>query len=146
MLIGTAHGNFISNLFKSPVLSKLVGGVQNVVLSDQTAMRTKEKKKNIQTRQTPPTFPVLVEMRAREKWIVHSVADSADQWMQGKVCKVQMVTLDPTTNAARIQNNRNYDFKLATSEKESLLAKIIKGMEGKQTTHGYPWFFSQLKK
>lgn len=40
VLIGTAHGNSLSNLMRNPVLRPLVGGMQAVTLGDEMARRT----------------------------------------------------------------------------------------------------------
>jgi stage III sporulation protein SpoIIIAA len=44
VLIGTAHGNDLSNLLRNPVLRPLVGGMNSVTLGDKMAMETKSSK------------------------------------------------------------------------------------------------------
>jgi len=40
VLVGTAHGNNLSNLMRNPVLRPLVGGLQTVTLGDEMARKT----------------------------------------------------------------------------------------------------------
>lgn len=69
-LIGTAHGNSVSNLIKNPTLSDLVGGIQYVTLSDEEARR-RGTQKSILERKESPTFEIGVEIKDRTKVVVH---------------------------------------------------------------------------
>ncbi len=40
VLVGTAHGNNLSNLMRNPVLRPLVGGISAVTLGDELAAKT----------------------------------------------------------------------------------------------------------
>ena len=60
-LIGTAHGNTLSNLVMNPTLSDLVGGIQVVTLSDEEA-RKRGTQKTVLERKAPPTFSIVIEI------------------------------------------------------------------------------------
>ena len=82
-LIGTAHGQTISNLLMNPTLSDLIGGIESVTLSDEEAKR-RGTQKVVLERRSPPTFDVLVEIRQRNQVIVyHDVAEAVDALVRG---------------------------------------------------------------
>jgi stage III sporulation protein SpoIIIAA len=58
-LIATAHGRYIGDLLKNPVLSDLVGGVQSVTLGDEEA-RARGTQKSILERRGPVTFTTTI--------------------------------------------------------------------------------------
>ncbi|EFJ50933.1 hypothetical protein VOLCADRAFT_57504 [Volvox carteri f. nagariensis] len=88
-LIGTAHGCLLENLIKNPTLADLVGGVAAVTLGDEEA-RTRGTQKTILERKAPPTFPIVVEIRARNFYVAHWVEDSVDQLLLGRMPVVQV--------------------------------------------------------
>ncbi|GIL47410.1 hypothetical protein Vafri_4234 [Volvox africanus] len=88
-LIGTAHGCLLENLIKNPTLSDLVGGVAAVTLGDEEA-RARGTQKTILERKAPPTFPIVVEIRARNFYVAHWVEDSVDQLLLGRIPVVQV--------------------------------------------------------
>ena len=82
-LIGTAHGQTISNLLMNPTLSDLIGGIESVTLSDEEAKR-RGTQKVVLERRSPPTFDVLVEIRQRNQVIVYQdVAEAVDALVRG---------------------------------------------------------------
>lgn len=90
-LIATAHGRTLSNLLRNPELHDLVGGVASVVLSDLSA-QVRGGSKCIQERKGSPTFPLLVEMRGRDRWLAHHTATSIDALLAGRSVMVQAYT------------------------------------------------------
>ena len=81
-LIGTVHGNFLENLVKNPILSDIIGGIQNVVLSDEEAKR-RGTQKSILERKTSPAFEIAIEINQKDKWFVHeNIAQSIDFLLQ----------------------------------------------------------------
>jgi stage III sporulation protein SpoIIIAA len=83
-LIATAHGNSLDNLLRNPTLSDLVGGVHVVTLSDEEARRRRTQK-TVLERKAPPTFDVVVEIRARDRLAVHhEVAETVDRYLRGE--------------------------------------------------------------
>ncbi|MCD6289821.1 MAG: AAA family ATPase [Anaerolineae bacterium] len=83
-LIGTAHGNTLENLLMNPTLSDLVGGVESVTLSDEEARR-RGTQKSVLERRAPPTFDVLVEIKDRQRLVVHhDVAAAVDALLRGR--------------------------------------------------------------
>ena len=82
-LIGTAHGQTITNLLMNPTLSDLIGGIESVTLSDEEAKR-RGTQKTVLERRSPPTFDVLVEIRQRNQVIVYpDVAEAVDALVRG---------------------------------------------------------------
>ncbi|MBQ6341761.1 MAG: AAA family ATPase [Anaerolineaceae bacterium] len=82
-LIGTAHGQTISNLLMNPTLSDLIGGIESVTLSDEEAKR-RGTQKVVLERKSPPTFDVLVEIRQRNQVVVYQdVAEAVDALVRG---------------------------------------------------------------
>jgi stage III sporulation protein SpoIIIAA len=82
-LIGTAHGNDLSNLITNPTLVDLLGGIQTVTLSDEEAER-RGTQKSVLERKAAPTFDVLVEMRERDVLAVYrDLADVVDRVLRG---------------------------------------------------------------
>lgn len=77
-LVATAHGYHLHNLINNPMLSDLVGGVQNVVLGDEEA-KFRGTKKTVLERKSPPTFDVVIEVRSRDVFAIYNpVASSVD--------------------------------------------------------------------
>lgn len=107
MLIGTAHGIVLENLVKNPTLTDLVGGVESVTLGDDEA-RSRGTQKTVLERRGPPTFPVVVEIRERSRWIAHWVEDSVDCLLNCKVPMVQVRDRDAISGEVTIQELR-YD-------------------------------------
>lgn len=82
-LVGTAHGNTLDNLIMNPTLSDLVGGLESVTLSDEEARR-RGTRKSVLERRAPPTFDVLIEIRARQRMVIHlDVANAVDRLLRG---------------------------------------------------------------
>jgi stage III sporulation protein SpoIIIAA len=82
-LVGTAHGNNLENLMINPTLSDLIGGIQAVTLGDEEARR-RGTQKTVLERKAPPTFDVLVEIRAIDDMIVYrDVAAAIDTLLRG---------------------------------------------------------------
>ncbi len=83
-LIATAHGNTLDNLLRNPTLSDLVGGSQDVTLSDEEARR-RHTQKTVLERKPPPTFDVLIEIQDRDRLAVHhNVATVVDGLLRGR--------------------------------------------------------------
>ena len=90
MLVATAHGNALENLVRNPTLSDLVGGIQAVTLGDEEARRRRTQK-TVLERAAEPTFPLAVEMRSRERWLIHrDVASTVDQLLRGQAPRPQV--------------------------------------------------------
>ncbi|HET9052152.1 MAG TPA: R3H domain-containing nucleic acid-binding protein [Candidatus Dormibacteraeota bacterium] len=84
-LVGTAHGRSLDNLMVNPTLNDLLGGIQTVTLSDEEARR-RGTQKSVLERKAPPTFDVLVELRERDRVIVHMPLDEVvDAALRGQV-------------------------------------------------------------
>ena len=83
-LVGTAHGRNLANLLVNPTLNDLLGGIQTVTLSDEEARR-RGTQKSVLERKAPPTFDVLVEIRERDRVVVHMPLDeTVDEALRGR--------------------------------------------------------------
>ena len=82
-LIGTAHGNTLTNLMQNPTLSDLIGGIESVTLGDDEARRRGTQKTTLE-RRNPPTFDCLVEIQSFDRVAVHEdVASTVDALLRG---------------------------------------------------------------
>jgi stage III sporulation protein SpoIIIAA len=89
-LVGTVHGNCLENLIKNPTLTDIVGGVQNVTLSDEEAKR-RGTQKNILERKASPAFQTAVEINQKDKWVVHeNVSHSVDFLLKKQMPYLQL--------------------------------------------------------
>ncbi len=70
-LVATAHGYQIENLIKNPTLCDLIGGFQSVTLGDEEA-KFRGTSKTILERKAPPTFDVIIEIRARDVFAIYN--------------------------------------------------------------------------
>jgi stage III sporulation protein SpoIIIAA len=81
-LIGTVHGNSLENIIKNPLLTDIIGGLQNVILSDEEAKK-RGSQKNLLERKSLPTFQVLIEINEKENWIIYeNVERFIDSWLR----------------------------------------------------------------
>ncbi len=82
-LIGTAHGNTLSNLMQNPTLSDLIGGIEAVTLGDDEARR-RGTQKTVLERRNPPTFDSLVEIQTFSSVAIHEdIAQTVDVLLRG---------------------------------------------------------------
>ncbi|KAL6785149.1 hypothetical protein ACKKBG_A02640 [Auxenochlorella protothecoides x Auxenochlorella symbiontica] len=107
MLVATAHGQTLGNLIKNPTLSDLVGGVTSVTLGDDEA-RARGSQKSVLERCAPATFPVVIEMRERARWVTHWVEESVDCLLAGRTPMVQLRTRDAQAGGVVVERAR-YD-------------------------------------
>lgn len=83
-LVGTAHGNSLESLIKNPTLSDLIGGIQDVTLSDDEARR-RGTRKTVLERKSSPAFQIAIELNDKNFWTIHEKVDeSVDSILQGK--------------------------------------------------------------
>jgi stage III sporulation protein SpoIIIAA len=82
-LVATAHGHSLDNLLSNPTLADLLGGIQPVTLGDDEARR-RHTQKTVLERKQAPTFDVLIEIEARDRFAVHhEVARVVDAFLRG---------------------------------------------------------------
>lgn len=82
-LIATAHGTSLDNLVTNPTLADLIGGIHAVILGDDEARRRRTQK-TVLERKAAPTFDVLIEIHARDRFAVHGeVAPVVDALLRG---------------------------------------------------------------
>jgi len=99
-LVGTAHGRTLDNLMVNPTLNDLLGGIQSVTLSDEEARR-RGTQKSVLERKAPPTFDVLVEIRERQRVVLHMPPDEVvDEALRGQSKPAEMRFRDAAGNLA----------------------------------------------
>ncbi len=89
-LISTAHGTTFLNIIRNPVLNKLAGGIQSVILSGKEILQKNMKHRTVQERCGSPTFPIIVELRDPKTCIVHWTKHSMDLLLRGAPLNVQL--------------------------------------------------------
>ncbi|KAG1668902.1 hypothetical protein FOA52_016071 [Chlamydomonas sp. UWO 241] len=83
--VGTAHGTDLSSLLNNHELSDLVGGIETVTLGDMQAVKVNGGQKTRQERARLPSFTMLMEVLAENRWRVHrNVAASVDLLLAAK--------------------------------------------------------------
>jgi len=82
-LVATAHGHSLDNLLSNPTLADLLGGIQPVTLGDEEARR-RNTQKTVLERKQPPTFDLVIEIQARDRFAIHDdVAAVVDATLRG---------------------------------------------------------------
>jgi stage III sporulation protein SpoIIIAA len=142
-LVGTAHGQMLENLIKNPTLSDLVGGIQSVTLGDEEA-RNRGTQKSVLERKGPPTFPLVVEMRERNNWVVHQTDRSVDALLHGKRPSVEVRTRDAQTFEV-VVDRRSYDswgngkldheFDYANATEGSTMMSTLRGRQASRASN-----------
>ena len=123
-LIATAHGNDLENLMANPTLSDLIGGVKAVVLSDEEAKR-RGTQKSVLERQAPPTFDIIVEIRAINKLAIHhDVAETVDSILQGEPITAEMREFDDGGEVVAVEQSVKPPGRLGDEEAEALEGEI----------------------
>jgi hypothetical protein len=88
-LVGTAHGNCLESLIKNPTLTDLIGGIQNVTLSDDEARR-RGTQKSIMERKSTSGFEIGIEINNRKSWTIHrNIEKSVDNILQNNPLNLQ---------------------------------------------------------
>ena len=151
-LIGTAHGNTLENLLMNPTLSDLVGGVESVTLSDEEARR-RGTQKTVLERRSPPTFDVLIEIKDRNRLVIHhDVAEAVDALLRGRALTpevryrdeegrihVELGRIAPGQNGRRNGDTQRESVASAYERaRESVLER-----QGSRTLHVYPYGVGQ---
>lgn len=159
-LIGTAHGQTLTNLMNNPTLADLVGGIQTVTLSDEEARR-RGTQKSVLERMAPPTFDVVVEIQDWEHLTVHpNVSEAVDGILRGRPAtaelryreedgkiKVQHTTLAPPSRQPRgmstaphVADDEVEDFEAAMAAPRGM-ARPAEG--SRRSVRVYPYGISQ---
>jgi len=113
-MVGTAHGEDLHTLLKNPTLRGLIGGVQPVILSATEAAKLNKDpsaayKKTRLERAGAPTFDIVVELRERHKWRIHTnVADIIDKLLanENPIVETRMSTRDKKHIYAKFSEER----------------------------------------
>ena len=79
----TLEDRAVSKYTFSPLICRQVGGIQSVTLGDEEA-RNRGTQKSVLERKAPSTFPLVIEMRERDNWVVHQTDRSVDALLHGK--------------------------------------------------------------
>jgi stage III sporulation protein SpoIIIAA len=97
-LIGTAHGHFLTNLIKNPILSDLIGGLNYVTLSDEESKR-RGTQKTVLERKGLASFQLVIEVNERNSWTIYEDIElSVDRLLQGLETKRQIRNLRDSKN------------------------------------------------
>ena len=72
-----------------------------MTLGDEEA-RNRGTQKSVLERKGPPTFPLVVEMRERNNWVVHQTDRSVDALLHGKRPTVEVRTASSVTSISGI--------------------------------------------
>jgi stage III sporulation protein SpoIIIAA len=84
-LIATAHGRTLEDLIKNPPISKLIGGITSVTLSDEES-KNRGTQKTVLEREMSPTFTKVVELLSFDQIAVYpNVAEAIDAILSGDV-------------------------------------------------------------
>eukprot|EP00210_Caulerpa_lentillifera_P003625 g3460.t1 len=76
-VLATTHGYNLEGMIKDRILRELIGGINDVVISDINARERKSKKKTRLERVDASCFDVIVEMATKSQWRIHYDANSA---------------------------------------------------------------------
>ena len=129
-LVGTTHGNSLENLVKNPSLSDLIGGIQQVTLSDEEAKRRKTQK-SILERKSYPTFETVIELNDQNLWTIHeNVAYSIDSILRKNHFMEQIrhfsLVEKIVIKSNKFVNQNVVNFNFSTNVKDLFLQKKIK--------------------
>ena len=128
-LVGTTHGNCLENLIKNPPLADLIGGIQDVTLSDDEARR-RGTQKSILERKAYPAFEIIIEINQQNSWTIHEdVKTSVDLFLRGnfRIGQIRQFSLTEkikikskrfqTYHNALLQNPKNFNDSLTLTNK-----------------------------
>eukprot|EP00656_Telonema_subtile_P028165 TRINITY_DN30451_c0_g1_i1.p1 TRINITY_DN30451_c0_g1~~TRINITY_DN30451_c0_g1_i1.p1 ORF type:complete len:229 (+),score=48.38 TRINITY_DN30451_c0_g1_i1:247-933(+) len=83
-LIATVHGKSMVDLLLDNERSALLGGITSVTLSDTAASKRADGAKQAQVRKFEPVFDVIVELRQRDEWVLHTdLKRLVDNYLRG---------------------------------------------------------------
>ena len=89
-VIAAAQGQTIADLIRNPSLAAIAGGIRNVVLSETEARQRGMRETSALQRSQPAAFDILIEMRSRHHWIVHTnLTRSIDSCLRQEAIGVQ---------------------------------------------------------
>jgi len=98
-LVATVHGETLPELVNDSERRNLVGGQTHITLTDTSAEKRPDKRKNPAVRLREPVFVAALELHERERWIYHpSVRDAIDAYYAGE--PVQCKLLEPGRTVA----------------------------------------------
>ena len=114
-LVGTTHGNCLENLIKNPPLADLIGGIQDVTLSDDEARR-RGTQKSILERKAYPAFEIIIEINHQNSWTIHEdIKTSVDLFLRGMftIGQTRQFSLNEKIKikSKRFQSHQNALFK-----------------------------------
>ncbi|XP_033106755.1 uncharacterized protein LOC117108737 [Anneissia japonica] len=90
-LIATAHGQTCEDIHRNPSLRPIAGSAHSVILSKEEVISRKSTTKTMLERQRDPSFDVLIELRERDRWLIHhNLSDSIDAHLRGGSPQVEV--------------------------------------------------------
>nr|YP_010444029.1 Ycf45 [Haramonas pauciplastida]UTE94916.1 Ycf45 [Haramonas pauciplastida] len=111
-LIASVHGINLESLVKNPILSDLIGGIESVTISDESARR-REQKKNILERKNLPTFETVISLSGRSRIAVYlNINTFVDNLLNGKSLTNQVRKVNSSKKISiHCGNKKNYNSK-----------------------------------
>ena len=125
-LIATAHGYFLLNLLKNPILSQLIGGLEYVTLGDEEAKK-RNSKKTIIERKGLSTFEIIIELKANNFWIIYENSELAiDRILKGTNPRSQIRNYNNKKQIRIISSNLSskYENKLTEKKEKKEMSSI----------------------
>ena len=125
-LIATAHGYFLLNLLKNPILSQLIGGLEYVTLGDEEAKK-RNSKKTIIERKGLSTFEIIIELKANNFWIIYENSELAiDRILKGTNPRFQIRNYNNKKQIRIISSNLSskYENKLTEKKEKKEMSSI----------------------
>lgn len=120
MLVATAHGNTLENLFMNPTLSDLIGGIHAVTLSDEEA-RKRGTQKTVLERKAPPTFDVVIEIQDMDTLVIHdNVGDVIDLMLRGHAPQPEIRVRDKSGKVEVVQASNREELAAMVSSGKSI--------------------------
>jgi len=96
----------------NPTLSDLVGGIQAVTLGDEEARR-RGTQKTVLERKAPPTFDVVIEIRAVGNLVIHDRVDEVvDLILRGMPPQPEIRVRDDSGRAEVVQTSNREEMKV----------------------------------
>jgi stage III sporulation protein SpoIIIAA len=135
-LIGTVHGNSLESLIKNPILSDIVGGVHNVILSDEEA-RKRGSQKSILERKTSATFEIVIEINQKDNWFVHENTDQSVDLLLQKQSPFLQIRINKENNKVIIKQKILEKIYFSNEVKKNLFYKYLLNYKSRHSIENF---------
>ena len=100
VLCGSAHGD-MKSILKNPLLCDLMGGIENVIVSDRAASSTEGEKMRLQVK-SDPIFDVVIQLPDdpdTKEWKIYTdLKTTVQNMLANRSYKYEIRKVDQTTN------------------------------------------------